>query len=205
MYFTMGHMIGLPAPHWYHGVKNALVAALLQFFLTLPVVYLNRVYYSRGLKALRHRAPNMDSLIAVGSLAALGYGVAALFRMAYGMGHEDWELVQSYSENLYFESAAMILTLITLGKYLETRCQGQDRRRHRSADGSRRPRPPPCCETGRSVEIPVEQVTVGDVVMVRPGGSIPVDGTVVDGRALRRWTRVCPDGRERPGGKGSGG
>ena len=125
MYFTMGHMIGLPAPHWYHGVKNALVAALLQFFLTLPVVYLNRVYYSRGLKALWHRAPNMDSLIAVGSLAALGYGVAALFRMAYGMGHEDWELVQSYSENLYFESAAMILTLITLGKFLETRAKGK--------------------------------------------------------------------------------
>ncbi|MEI3093984.1 MAG: cation transporter [Oscillospiraceae bacterium] len=125
MYFTMGHMIGLPAPHWYHGVKNALVAALLQFFLTLPVVYLNRVYYSRGLKALWHRAPNMDSLIAVGSLAALGYGVAALFRMAYGMGHADWELVQSYSENLYFESAAMILTLITLGKFLETRAKGK--------------------------------------------------------------------------------
>ena len=116
MYFTMGHMIGLPVPGWYHGLENALVAALLQFLLTLIPVYLNRVYYSRGLKALWHRSPNMDSLIAVGSLAALIYGVAALFRMAYGMGHGDWALVRSYSENLYFESAAMILTLITLGK-----------------------------------------------------------------------------------------
>lgn len=182
MYFTMGHMIGLPAPHWYHGVKNALVAALLQFFLTLPVVYLNRVYYSRGLKALRHRAPNMDSLIAVGSLAALGYGVAALFRMAYGMGHEDWELVQSYSENLYFESAAMILTLITLGKFLETRAKGKTGDAIRSLmDLS--PKTASVRRNGEIVEIPVEQVTVGDVVIVRSGSSIPVDGTVLEGRA----------------------
>ena len=182
MYFTMGHMIGLPAPHWYHGVKNALVAALLQFFLTLPVVYLNRVYYSRGLKALWHRAPNMDSLIAVGSLAALGYGVAALFRMAYGMGHEDWELVQSYSENLYFESAAMILTLITLGKFLETRAKGKTGDAIRSLmDLS--PKIASVRRNGEIVEIPVEQVAVGDVVIVRSGSSIPVDGTVLEGRA----------------------
>lgn len=86
MYFTMGHMVGLPQPHWYHGTENAMVAALLQFFLTLPVVYLNRVYYTRGLTSLWHRAPNMDSLIAVGSGAALLYGIAALFRMAIGAG-----------------------------------------------------------------------------------------------------------------------
>ena len=125
MYFTMGHMVGLPAPHWYHGLENALVAALLQFFLTLPPVYLNRVYYTRGLKALWNQAPNMDSLIAVGSIASLVYGVAALFRMAWGMGHGDWDVVKMYSENLYFESAAMILTLITLGKFLETRAKGR--------------------------------------------------------------------------------
>jgi Cu+-exporting ATPase len=124
MYFTMGHMVGIHPPHWYHGTENALVAALLQFFLTLPPVYLNRIYYSRGLKALWHKAPNMDSLIAVGSIASLAYGVAALFRMAYGMGHGDWALVEHYRSNLYFESAAMILTLITLGKFLETRAKG---------------------------------------------------------------------------------
>ena len=93
MYFTMGHMVGLPVPHWYHGRENALVAALLQLFLTLPPVYLNRVYYSRGLKALFHRSPNMDSLIAVGSLASLLYGCAALLRMAYAMGHGDWLMI----------------------------------------------------------------------------------------------------------------
>ena len=125
MYFTMGHMLGLPEPHWYHGRENALVAALLQLMLTLPVVYLNRVYYSRGLKALWKRSPNMDSLIAVGSLASLLYGTAALFRMAWSLGHGDWETVEYYRSNLYFESAAMILTLITLGKFLETRAKGR--------------------------------------------------------------------------------
>lgn len=182
MYFTMGHMVGLPAPHWYHGEQNALVAALTQFFLTLPPVYLNRVYYSRGLKALWHRAPNMDSLIAVGSLAALIYGVAALFRMAWGMGHGDWDLVRTYSKNLYFESAAMILTLITLGKYLETRAKG------RTGDAIRAlmdlsPKTAVVRRNGSTQEIPVEQVLVGDTVIVRSGGSIPVDGTVQEGRA----------------------
>lgn len=181
MYFTMGHMLGLPLPGWYLGPENALVAALLQFFLTLPPVYLNRVYYSRGLKALWHRAPNMDSLIAVGSLAALAYGVAALFRMAWGMGHGDWSVVSRYRENLYFESAAMILTLITLGKYLEARAKG------RTGDAIRAlmdlsPKTANIRRDGQIVEVPVEQVQVGDVVIVRSGGSIPVDGTVLEGR-----------------------
>lgn len=182
MYFTMGHMIGLPVPHWYHGEENALVAALLQFFLTLPPVYLNRVYYSRGLKALWHKAPNMDSLIAVGSIASLAYGIIALFRMAWGMGHGDWSLVQMYRENLYFESAAMILTLITLGKFLETRAKG------RTGDAIRAlmdlsPKTASVKRGGEVVEIPVEEVRMGDLVVVRSGGSIPVDGTVVEGRA----------------------
>ncbi|MBQ3192723.1 MAG: heavy metal translocating P-type ATPase [Oscillospiraceae bacterium] len=182
MYFTMGHMVGLPAPHWYHGLENALVAALLQFFLTLPPVYLNRVYYTRGLKALWNKAPNMDSLIAVGSLASLIYGVAALFRMAWGMGHGDWELVKMYSENLYFESAAMILTLITLGKFLETRAKG------RTGDAIRAlmdlsPKTATVRRGSELSEIPVEEVKVGDIIVVRSGGSIPVDGTVLEGRA----------------------
>ena len=181
MYFTMGHMVGLPEPHWYHGVENAVVAALLQLMLTLPVVYLNRVYYSRGLKALWHRAPNMDSLIAVGSLASLIYGIAALFRMAYSLGHGDWETVEFYRSNLYFESAAMILTLITLGKFLETRAKG------RTGDAIRAlmdlsPKVAAVRRNGALVEIPVEDVQVGDIVIVRSGGAIPVDGTVVEGR-----------------------
>lgn len=182
MYFTMGHMIGLPAPMWYHGQENALVAALLQLFLTLPVVYLNRVYYSRGMKALWHRSPNMDSLIAVGSLAALVYGAAALFRMAWAMGHGAWEIVTQYSENLYFESAAMILTLITLGKYLEAGAKGK------TSDAVRAlmdlsPKTATVRRAEGIQEIPVDQVQVGDTVIVRAGGRIPVDGIVLNGRA----------------------
>ena len=181
MYFTMGHMIGLPEPHWYHGIENALVAALLQFFLTLPPVYLNRVYYSRGMKALWNKAPNMDSLIAVGSIASLVYGVVALFRMAWGMGHGDWELVQHYRSNLYFESAAMILTLITLGKFLESRAKGK------TGDAIRAlmdlsPKTAQVRRNGQILEIPVEEVITGDTVIVRSGGAIPVDGTVTEGR-----------------------
>lgn len=182
MYFTMGHMVGLPVFHWYHGIENAVAAALLQLLLTLPPVYLNRVYYTRGFKALWYRSPNMDSLIAVGSMAALVYGVAAMFRMSYAMGHGDWDTVKLYSENLYFESAAMILTLITLGKYLETRAKGK------TGDAIRQlmdlsPKTASVLRDGQEEQVPVEQVRVGDLIVVRSGGSIPVDGTVVDGRA----------------------
>ena len=182
MYFTMGHMVGLPAPGWYHGVENAMTAALLQFFLTLPVLYLNRSYYSRGVKALWHRAPNMDSLIAVGSGAALVYGIAVLFLMANAMGHGDWAAVKEYSGDLYFESAAMILTLVTLGNFLETRAKGK------TGDAIRqlmnlRPKTATVLRDGKQLEIPVEEVAVGDTVIVRSGGSIPVDGTVTEGRA----------------------
>ncbi len=181
MYFTMGHMVGLPLPHWYHGTENALVAALLQFLLTLPAVLLNRVYYIRGLKALWHRSPNMDSLIAVGSGAALIYGIAALFRMAYGLGHGDRETVEFYSKNLYFESAAMILTLITLGKFLETRAKGK------TGDAIRalmdlRPESAVVLRSGQEVTVPADQVAIGDIVVIRSGARIPVDGTVISGR-----------------------
>lgn len=103
MYFTMGHMIGLPLPYWYMGNENALVATLLQFFLTLPPVYLNRSYYTKGFKALINKAPNMDSLIAVGSGASLIYGIFALFAIAYAMGHQDFITVALYRKNLYFD------------------------------------------------------------------------------------------------------
>lgn len=182
MYFTMGHMIGLPVPAWYHGRENAVVSALLQLALTLPVVYLNRVYYTRGLKALLHRSPNMDSLIAVGSGAALLYGIVSLFVIAYAMGHSDWETVARHSEDLYFESSAMILTLITLGKYLETRAKGK------TGDAIRQlmdlsPKTAQVIRDGQELTVNVEDVQLGDMVIVRSGGSIPVDGTVLSGRA----------------------
>ena len=180
MYFTMGHMAGLPLPGWYQ--ENAMTAALLQFFLTLPAVYLNRTYYSKGLKSLLKRAPNMDSLIAVGSGAALVYGIAVLFLMADAMGSGDGATVLAYRHNLYFESAAMILTLVTLGKFLEARAKGK------TGDAIRqlmnlRPKTATVLRGDVETEIPVEQVQVGDTLVVRAGGSIPVDGTVLSGAA----------------------
>ena len=181
MYFTMGHMIGLPGTEWSHNSQNAVVFALLQLFLTLPVVYLNRVYYFRGLKAIWHRSPNMDSLIAVGSIAALTYGIVALLRMSWAMGRSQWDVVDHYRQNLYFESAAMILTLITLGKYLETRAKGK------TGDAIRAlmdlsPKTAVVLRDGKEQEIPVEQLSVGDLVVVRSGDSVAVDGVIVDGR-----------------------
>ena len=181
MYFTMGHMVGLPVPHWYHGPENGMTAVLLQFFLTLPVVYWNRSYFSRGLKNLWRRSPNMDSLIAVGSGAALVYGVAVMFAMASAMGRGDWESVAHYRENLYFESGAMILTLITLGKFLEARAKGK------TGDAIKAlmdlsPKTAVVERNGQEVTVPADQVRPGDVVIVRSGGRIPVDGTVLEGR-----------------------
>lgn len=182
MYFTMGHMAGLPMPGWYHGTQNAMTAALLQLLLTVPVLCLNRSYFSRGLKALWHRSPNMDSLIAVGSGAALVYSVAMLFLMANAMGKGDWEAVARYRGDLYFESSAMILTLVTLGKFLETRAKGK------TGDALRqlmnlRPKQAAVLRDGVETQVSIEDVKPGDVVIVRSGGSIPVDGIVIKGRA----------------------
>ena len=181
MYFTMGHMVGLPVPQWYHGPENGVTAALLQLFLTLPVVYLNRSYYMRGFRALWNRSPNMDSLIAVGSAASLIYGIFALFAMSNALGHGNMNTVKHYSMNLYFESAAMILTLITLGKYLETRAK------KKTGDAIEKlmdlsPKTATVKRNGMEMEIPVEDVVVGDTIVVRSGGRIPVDGTVLSGR-----------------------
>ena len=182
MYVTMGHMIGLPMPGWYHSQDYAVAAALLQLALTLPVIVLNRSYFTRGFKSLWHRSPNMDSLIAVGSGAAFVYGCAAIIVMAVNSGNGQWDVVSRYRENLYFESCAMILTLITLGKFLETRAKG------RTGDAIRslmdlRPELATVLRDGVEQTIPAEQVVVGDTVIVRSGGRIPVDGTVIEGRA----------------------
>ena len=182
MYLTMGHMVGLPTPHIFHGLQNAAFFALVQFLLTLPAVILNRAYYIKGLKALWHRSPNMDSLIAVGSGASLIYGIVALLRMTWAQGNGHWDVVELYSKNLYFESAAMILTLITLGKFLETRAKG------RTGDAVRQlmdlaPKTALVRRDGVETEIPADQVRVGDTVIVKSGGRISVDGTVLEGRA----------------------
>ena len=179
-YLSMGHMMGLPVPAFFHGRENALNFALTQFLLTLPILYLNDKYYKVGFKTLWKRAPNMDSLIALGSAAAMIYGVVALFQIGYGLGHGDWARVDRWRMDLYFESAGMILTLITLGKYLETRSKGKTGEAiARLIDLS--PKTAAVRRNGVEVEIPVEEVQVGDLVIVKPGAAVPVDGQVVEG------------------------
>lgn len=182
MYISMGHMIGLPLPSWLSGMENMLIFAFLQFLLTLPIVYVNRKYYIVGFKALFRRSPNMDSLIAIGSTAAMAYGIYAIFRIGYGFGHGDMDLVHAFSMDLYFESAATILTLITLGKYLETRSKGKTSEAI-SKLMDLAPKTALVLKEGKEVEVPVEDIEVGDIVIVKPGQSIPVDGVVIEGNS----------------------
>ena len=121
MYVSMGHMMGAPLPHVFHGQAGALVFAFTQFLLTLPILYINRKFFVGGTKSLWHKAPNMDSLIALGSGAAVLYGIFAIYQIGWGFGIGDLQLVDRYRMDLYFESAGTILTLITFGKYLETK------------------------------------------------------------------------------------
>jgi len=181
-YLSMGHMMGWPIPHFFHGAENAMVFALTLFLLTVPIMVINQKYYRVGFKTLWHLSPNMDSLIAVGSAAAVIYGVAALYCIGWGLGHGDMELVEHYSMDLYFESAGMILTLITLGKYMETRSKGKTGQAiARLMDLT--PKTASVLRDGAEVEVPVEQVQAGDLVLVRPGASVPVDGVVAEGES----------------------
>ena len=188
-YIAMGHMMGWPLPAFFHRPENALAVALIQFLLTLPIMLINRKYYAVGFKTLWHRSPNMDSLIALGSAAAVVYGVAALFlialnlgRAAYGVGDVEAALAtaEHWAMDLYFESAGMILTLITLGKWLETRSKGKTSQAiTRLMDLA--PKTATVLRDGAEAEVPVEDVAVGDLILVRPGGRIPVDGVVTEG------------------------
>ena len=180
MYISMGHMMGLPTPSFFHGTENALIFSFTQFLLTLPVIYLNRKYYQVGFPALFRGAPNMDSLIAIGSSASLIYGIFAIYQIGWGLGHGDLDLVNSYSMDLYFESAAMILTLITVGKFLETRSKGKTSEAIEKLMNLA-PKTATVIRDGEEVQIPVDDVLVGDIVAVRPGQSVPVDGVILDG------------------------
>ncbi len=179
-YISMGHMMGAPLPGGLTGMENAVAFAFTQLLLTLPILYLNDKYYKVGFKTLLHGAPNMDSLIAVGSAAAVIYGIFAIYQIGYGLGHGNMSLAEQYHMDLYFESAGMILTLITLGKYLETRSKGKTGEAiSRLMDLA--PKTARVLREGEEVEIPVEEVQVGDRVVVRPGQSVPVDGVIVEG------------------------
>lgn len=180
-YLSMGHMFGWPIPGIFLGHENMLTFAFTQFLLLLPVVFVNFKFFRVGFKTLFHGSPNMDSLIALGSTASTVYGIVAIYRIGWGMGHGDVDFAHMAAMDLYFESAAMILTLITLGKYFEARAKGKTTDAiaqlmdlspktaiRRNVDGAEE-------------EVPVEQVRPGDILIVRAGAGVPVDGVVVEG------------------------
>lgn len=180
MYVSMGHMFGWPLPGILTEHENIMVFALTQLFLTLPVMYLNRKYYEVGFKSLLHGAPNMDTLVAMGSTAAAVYSISQLFVMGYAMGHGNMEQAHDCAMNLYFEAAAMILALVTIGKYMETRSKS------RTSDAITKlmdlaPKTALVLRNGTEMEIPADQVQVGEIVIVKPGQGIPVDGILVEG------------------------
>lgn len=177
-------LFGLPVPQIvgavFDGPENAIIFAFSQFLLVLPIMYLNRRYYIAGFRNLFRGAPNMDSLVGMGSMAAALFGAFAIFRMGWGFGHGDMALVQEYSTNLYFESAGMIVTLITVGKYLEARAKGQT---SKALEKLMDLAPKQACVVRGGVEqtIPAEELVAGDEIVVRPGERIPADGVVLSG------------------------
>ena len=179
-YISMGHMMGWPLPAFLLGMENAMSFAFTQFLLLIPVVFVNFKYYKMGFKTLLHGSPNMDSLIAIGSSAAIIYGIYAIYKIGIGFGHGDMETVHSFMMDLYFESAGMILTLITLGKTLEARAKGK------TSDAITKlmnlaPKTAVVERNGQEITIPVEEVQAGETLIVKAGEAVPVDGVVVEG------------------------
>lgn len=190
MYVAMYHMFkdwfGIPIPSFimnmFHGTENSLVFAFTQFLLLLPILYVNRNYFISGFKKLFKGMPNMDSLIAIGSSAATIYGIVAIYMIGYGLGHNNIEIVQNYANNLYFESAGTILTLITIGKYLETKSKGK------TSDAISKlinlaPKTAVVVRDGKEIEVGIEEIVKDDEVIIKPGESIGIDGVIIEGEA----------------------
>lgn len=180
IYVSMGHMLGLPLPSIFKGQSNAMILSFTQFLLVIPIVFINISYFKNGFKTLLSGSPNMDSLIAIGSGAAILYGIYAMYKIAYGQGHGDSEIVSKYTMDLYFESAGMILTLVTLGKTLESRAKGK------TTDAIKglvnlTPKTAILDRDGVEVKVKVEEVVEGDILVIKAGDTIPVDGVVVEG------------------------
>ena len=181
MYFSMGHLMwGWPIPRFMEG--NHIAMGLLQLILTAAVMVINQKFFISGFKGLIHRAPNMDTLVAIGAAAAFIYSTAALFLMTDAQLEGDISSVEGYMHEFYFESAAMILTLITVGKMLEARSKGK------TTDAIRRlmslaPEKATVIRGDREVIVPVAQVKKGDIFVLRPGERVPVDGTIVEGKS----------------------
>ena len=179
-YISMGHMLGWPLPGVFLGTENSMVYALTLFLLVLPVAIINNKYYRMGFKTLFHGSPNMDSLIALGSGASLAYGIYALYKIAWGFGHGNLALVDQFTHDLYFEGAGTILTLITLGKFFEARAKG------RTSDAINKlmdlaPKKATVVRDGVESVIPAEEVEKGDILVVKAGESVPVDGVLLEG------------------------
>ena len=184
MYIAMNHM--LPTPQFitelFHGTENAIAFGFTQLLLLLPIVYLNRNYFIVGFKRLLKGSPNMDSLIAIGSSAAIVYGIYAIYMIGLGLGCNDLELVQRYSNDLYFESAGMILTLVTIGKYLETKSKGKTKDAI-SKLINLAPKTSIVIRNDEEIEINTDEIVQGDIIAIKPGTSIPVDGIVIEGKS----------------------
>ena len=191
MYVSMHHMLkewfGIPVPAFIvntmHGNANAMNFALTQFLLLLPILYVNRKFFSVGFKTLAHRSPNMDSLIALGSGAALVYGIFAMYRISYGLGYGDMAVVEHYAHDLYFESSGTILTLITVGKYLESRSKGKTSEAITKLMNLAPKVAILVTGDGQEKEVPTESLQKGDIFLVKPGSLVPVDGIVLEGNS----------------------
>lgn len=191
MYVSMHHMLkewfGIPVPAFIvntmHGNANAMNFAMTQFLLLLPILYVNRKFFSVGFKTLAHRSPNMDSLIALGSGAALVYGIFAMYRISYGLGYGDMAVVEHYSHDLYFESSGTILTLITVGKYLESRSKGKTSEAITKLMNLAPKVAILVTGDGQEKEVPTESLQKGDIFLVKPGSLVPVDGIVLEGNS----------------------
>ena len=181
MYFSMGHMMwNWPLPAFMDG--NHVMMGLVQLYLTVIIMVINQKFFINGFKSLFHGAPNMDTLVALGSFASFGYSSYALFAMTYAEHQGDAQAVMGYMHEFYFESAAMILTLITVGKMLEARSKGKTTDALKSLM-KLSPKTAVVEKEGKETEVPVEQVRIGDVFVVRPGENIPVDGIVLEGNS----------------------
>lgn len=181
MYFSMGHMMwNWPLPAFMDG--NHVMMGLVQLYLTVIIMVINQKFFINGFKSLFHGAPNMDTLVALGSFASFGYSSYALFAMTYAEHQGDAEAVMGYMHEFYFESAAMILTLITVGKMLEARSKGKTTDALKSLM-KLSPKTAVVEKEGKETEVPVEQVRIGDVFVVRPGENIPIDGVVLEGNS----------------------
>ena len=181
-YISMGHMAGWPLPPWLLGARNHMIFAFTQFLLVLPVLIAGGHYFKNGLKNLWHRSPNMDSLIALGSGAAFVYGIYAIYKIAWGFSVEDMDMVETFGMNLYFESSAMILTLITLGKFMEARAKSKTSEAITKLMDLA-PKTAKVLRNGQEEEISVDDVQNGDILVVRDGDTVPVDGKITEGFA----------------------